>query len=1240
MTTTYFNLASGDFSQDWSNTGLITTDDNWDGVASIVGYRGDDVTGATGVDPRTLSGDGTVVIDVNANQTNPNTFSTGGVAEFAIANPTVALNGSGTADAPYIVLYLDGTGRQNLHLDVDIRDLDASTDNAVQPLNIQYRVGAVGAWTNVPGGYIADATSGPSTATLVTHLSLDLPSALDGQSQIQLRFMTSNAVGNDEWVGVDNIGVTSVAQPPDTTAPTLSSSTPADGGTAGTTANLTLQFNETVKAGAGSFTLTGDGGDVRVISASDASQVSYSGQVVTIDPAAALNPTETYHLSVAPDAITDLAGNAYAGTGGNPIDFFTFKPDPKIYEIQGTGHTSAYVGQHVVTEGIVTAIDTTGSRGFWIQDETGDGDAATSDAVFVFTNTTVSASVHVGDKVSVEGTVNEFQGADPNNLTITEVGSSLANVHVIGTGTIAPTLIGGPDGLHPPAAVVEDDGFTTFDPAQDGADFFESLEGMLVTVKDAQVVDATSGNSTWIVADNGADATGMNSRGGISISGGDLNPEKIQIFADSGVTSLLPSYVAGDHPGDVTGVISYFGGQYELLPTAIQSLATAGSVPRETTTLAAGDADHVTIGAYNVENLDPTDPQSKFEQLAVDITSNLGAPDILGLEEIQDADGAGNGTDYSGAATLNKLIDAIVAAGGPHYQFIEIAPTANNANGGEPNGNIRQAFLYNPDRVQYVAGSAHQLFDNDPTNGDAYNNSRHPLVADFVFHGETITAIDVHNYSRGGSDEPFGLDQPPINSGEQRRIDQTTPVKQYVEGLVAADPHAHVAVMGDFNGFQFELSQTQLESGGALTNLTNLLPVNEQFSYAFEGNMQQIDHLFVSPSLQTGAEFDIVHLNTGVSVRPTDHDPIVSRLFVNTAPVAVADTGYVATEDTALTVDALNGLLANDTDLNGDALTVALQSGPAHGSLTLNADGSFSYTPVANYNGPDSFSYLVHDPSGAASNVATVSFQVAAVNDTPVAVADTAAVAEDQTVVIDVLGNDTDVDLGDSKTLVSVSATAKGASVSIVDGKVVYQADADSFDLLTLGQSTTDTFTYQMKDAAGATSTAAVTVTISGVADGPSQAGGNGADTLTGTAADERVDGGNGADRLLGGEGADTLIGGGGDDVLLGGAGIDSLSGGSGVDVLDGGAGSDWLAGGKDGDRFVFSGSFGKDVVADFENGDRLMLDHGQFANYTAVMSHAAQVGADVVITLDAANSITLMGLQLSSLKANDFMFA
>jgi hypothetical protein len=113
MSNTYFNLANGPLTQDWSTTGLIAADDNWSAVPSIEGYRGDGLAGATGVNPATITGTSTV-LDVNANRSDPNTFTTGGVTEFdGIANPTVALQGSGTARAPYLVLYLDATGRQN-----------------------------------------------------------------------------------------------------------------------------------------------------------------------------------------------------------------------------------------------------------------------------------------------------------------------------------------------------------------------------------------------------------------------------------------------------------------------------------------------------------------------------------------------------------------------------------------------------------------------------------------------------------------------------------------------------------------------------------------------------------------------------------------------------------------------------------------------------------------------------------------------------------------------------------------------------------------------------------------------------------------------------------------------------------------------------------------------------------------------------------------------------------------------
>lgn len=201
------------FSQNWTNTGLITVSDNWSGVPGIVGYRGDDLTLATGTDPRTLLADGsTTPIDVNANQTAPDTFTTGGVSEFEIANPVVALQGSGTADAPHLVIYLNTTGRTTIQFTCNIRDIDGSADDAIQQVDVQYRVGGTGSYTSVTGGYIADATTGGS-ATQVTPLNLTLPAAANNQALVEIRVMTTNAVGNDEHVGVDDINVTGTSAP-------------------------------------------------------------------------------------------------------------------------------------------------------------------------------------------------------------------------------------------------------------------------------------------------------------------------------------------------------------------------------------------------------------------------------------------------------------------------------------------------------------------------------------------------------------------------------------------------------------------------------------------------------------------------------------------------------------------------------------------------------------------------------------------------------------------------------------------------------------------------------------------------------------------------------------------------------------------------------------------------------------------------------------------------------------------
>ncbi len=201
------------FVQDWSNASLITTDNDWSGVPGIIGIRGDDLTLVTGTDPQTIVAE-QATLNVLANQANTGIVN-GGVAEFdGIANRAVALQGSGTADAPYIQFTLQTTGVTLVRVQYQLRDLDASTDNAIQPVALQYRVGTTGNVTNVPAAFVADATTGPSQATLVTPVSIVLPAEAGNQPVVQLRVITTNAVGNDEWVAVDDIEIANASTPP------------------------------------------------------------------------------------------------------------------------------------------------------------------------------------------------------------------------------------------------------------------------------------------------------------------------------------------------------------------------------------------------------------------------------------------------------------------------------------------------------------------------------------------------------------------------------------------------------------------------------------------------------------------------------------------------------------------------------------------------------------------------------------------------------------------------------------------------------------------------------------------------------------------------------------------------------------------------------------------------------------------------------------------------------------------
>ncbi|MDB9922582.1 Ig-like domain-containing protein, partial [Polaribacter sp.] len=193
---------------------------------------------------------------------------------------------------------------------------------------------------------------------------------------------------------------------------------------------------------------------------------------------------------------------------------------------------------------------------------------------------------------------------------------------------------------------------------------------------------------------------------------------------------------------------------------------------------------------------------------------------------------------------------------------------------------------------------------------------------------------------------------------------------------------------------------------------------------------------------------------------------------VNDAPVAMADTATVL-EDSALTnID----IVSNDTDVEGDTLTLITATPDGSGTVSVNADGvSVDYTPAANFNGTETITYTVSD--GTDTSTGTLTITVTAVNDAPVAVSDTATVEEDTSLTVDVISNDTDVDVTDTLTLITATPDGSGTVSVNADGVSVDYTPAANFN-------GTETITYTVSDGTD-TSTGTLTITVTSVNDAP-----------------------------------------------------------------------------------------------------------------------------------------------------------
>ncbi len=209
----YQSLAASPFFQDWSQVDQIAANDNWSGVPGIIGYLGDGSTFTAGSDPRLATATALGTVKVGANLTDVATAAAG-VAEFVLADPVVAIKGSGTANTPSLVLHLNTSGTAGARIQFDLRDVDGTANNTTQQVALQYRLGGVGPFLNVPGAYVQDATRGPGLSTLVTQVSAYLPWEADNAPEVQVRILTTNAPGTDEWVGIDNLSATATPVSP------------------------------------------------------------------------------------------------------------------------------------------------------------------------------------------------------------------------------------------------------------------------------------------------------------------------------------------------------------------------------------------------------------------------------------------------------------------------------------------------------------------------------------------------------------------------------------------------------------------------------------------------------------------------------------------------------------------------------------------------------------------------------------------------------------------------------------------------------------------------------------------------------------------------------------------------------------------------------------------------------------------------------------------------------------------
>ncbi|MEI5908151.1 DUF6359 domain-containing protein, partial [Bacillus spongiae] len=709
------------------------------------------------------------------------------------------------------------------------------------------------------------------------------------------------------------------------------------------------------------------GGDTNIAIADSADETDPSKILPVQLPSSPSELRAKFGLKANPDNIGKavvITGNlqAYFGTPGlkSPTSVIFDGEEPseppveepfegveglKIHDIQGEGHNSPYVDQNVAeVPGIVTHV--VDSNNFYMQEQTPDDNPNTSEGILVYKP---SHGVVSGDVVTVNGLVKEwildgYSDRFDTDLAMTEINAK--TVTKVSSGNPLPAAIVIGEDVIPPTEIIDNDAFGVFDPEEDGIDFYESLEGMLVSLESPSVTGPQKYGEIPVILEQ-VEGKAYTKEGAPLLTADNQNPEKMLLLLDDRDFVVK----AGDtFDGTVTGVVSYTYTNYKILVDS-SSLPSIQERPfTDDVTTIEKDDEKLTVVSYNIENFD-ADDTDKRDKIANSIVSNLNSPDIIGVVEMQDDSGQTDDGVVTAEGNYKALSDAIASFGGPTYAWTEIAPE-DKVDGGAPGGNIRVGFLYNTERVELSEGTPGDAttavgYENgsltfnpgrvDPTNS-AFDSSRKPLAAQFTFNGEDVIVVANHFNSKRGDQGLFGKNQPPTLGSVPKRQEIAQIINDFTADILAKNENANVVILGDLNDFEFSDSLQTLK-GNVLTNLVEMLPQEERYTYTYQGNAQVLDHILVSNNLAANAEIDIININSPYMEehgRASDHDPLLAQLDLSQTvqPEGPFNLSIMHTNDTHANVEMYPQLIT----------AVEEQRAANENSLLLDAGDVFSGT--------------------------------------------------------------------------------------------------------------------------------------------------------------------------------------------------------------------------------------------------------------------------------------------------------